>query len=89
MKFKDVERIVAQKLRAIASEKGDRMLRIYCDCGSLLGKTKVSRKPREQIGHAIASAIPTQLGIDRYLWTDICGCTKGWLEYQAAVGHAH
>jgi hypothetical protein len=89
VKFAEVERTVVRKLHAQVAESGDRMLRIYCDCGKLLGKTKVSRKPSEQIGPTIAGAIPTQLGIDRTLWAEIFGCTKGWLEYQAAHPHPH
>ena len=89
MKFADIERTVTKKLHASPHEGGDRKLVIYCECGGYLGWTKVSRKPSEQVGPMIANAIPKQLGIEGVLWLEIAGCTKGWLDYQTARGHAH
>lgn len=89
MKFRELERVVVQKLRARVTEGADRKFRVVCDCGDYLGWTKVSRKPNEQIGAPIEAKIPGQLGINRPLWEEISGCRKGWLDYQAALGHAH
>ncbi|MEP7360731.1 MAG: hypothetical protein ABI744_04040 [Chloroflexota bacterium] len=88
MKFLELEGTVRRKLDAAARESGDRILSVHCACGVLLGKTKVSRKPNEQIGPGIAARIPQQLGITKQLWVDIYSCHKGRAEYIAAHGHA-
>ena len=87
MTFDELERGV-RKLGPVPDDGGDRFFRIYC-CGTLIGKTKRSRKQgrKKDVGPGIASAIPRQLNIPRELWTEIYGCRAGRREYLEVGGH--
>jgi hypothetical protein len=87
MNFADIERGV-RKLQPTVRETDHRIFLVVCTCGTLLGRTKVSRKASDTVGKAIASSIPRQLNIPRSLWAEIAGCSKGRGEYLAHFGHA-
>ena len=85
MTFQELERAV-RKLRPQEDDTGDRVFRVYCRCGTLLGRTKASRKSGrgKDVGPNILSGIPRQLAIGRPLWQEISGCRAGRSEYLAA-----
>jgi hypothetical protein len=87
MTFRDVERAV-RKLEPEVRDTGDRICKVYC-CGTVVGWTKVSRKQgrNSEVGPRLLALIPKQLEIERRLFEDIAGCTKGRREYLDARGH--
>lgn len=79
-----------RKLTKIYRDTGDRFYTVECDCGELLGATKVGRHrgAKKNVGSPVLSVIPRQLKINNALWRDIVGCTKSRPDYLAARGHA-
>lgn len=89
LSWADLEKRV-RKLSTIYRDSGDRIYMIECECGDLLGTTKVGRHrgSKKDVGDPVLKQIPRQLKIDGPLWRDIVGCTKSRDEYIVARGHA-
>lgn len=88
MTWDELERAV-RKLDPETRDTGDRIWIIKC-CGRTVGYCKRSRARgrKKDIGRVVAGQIPAELGIDRALWRDIAGCSKGRREYLEARGHS-
>lgn len=79
-----------KKLLPISRTTGDRQFRFVCDCGTVLGWTKMSRKlGTKNLGANLESLMARQMGITSKLWRDIAGCKKGLDEFLKAQGHWH
>ncbi len=79
-----------RKLTSTYRDSGDRIYTIECECGDLLGVTKVGRHrgTKKDVGDTVLKQIPRQLKIEGPLWRQIVGCTKSRPDYIAARGHA-
>lgn len=81
-----------QRVRKLSHEyrdRGDRVYSVVCDCGVLLGTTKVGRHrgKKKDVGHAVLKQIPRQLKVDTAVWQDIVACTSDRSSYIRARGH--
>lgn len=79
-----------RKLTRDYRDRGDRIYSVSCECGMLLGVTKVGRHQgsKKDVGPSVVGLIPRQLKIDAGTWRDIVGCTKSRSDYIRARGHA-
>lgn len=79
-----------RKLTSNYRDTGDRIYSVDCECGTLLGTTKVGRHrgKGKDVGHPVLRQIPRQLKIDGDLWDEIVACTKSRADYIAARGHS-
>ena len=78
-----------RKLTAEYRDSGDRIYKVRCHCGLVLGTTKVGRHRgrKKEVGYPILKQIPIQLKIGGDLWREIVGCSKSLPEYIVARGH--
>lgn len=78
-----------RKLTSTYRDRGDRFYTVVCECGTLLGTTKLGRHQgtKKDVGQPILKQIPRQLKIDNDVWRDIVGCTKSRNDYLRARGH--
>ncbi len=88
MNFGDVERGV-RKLDPEVRDTGDRIFNVFCDEGHWLARTKISRRPKKDLGYDLQRAIPIQLGIPKDLWVEIVGCRKSREAFLMHHGHLH
>lgn len=89
MTWADLE-VRIRKLTDIYRDSGDRIYSVECDCGELLGRTKVGRHKgkNKDVGFGVLALIPRQLKVEPDVWHDIAACTKSRPDYIAARGHA-
>ena len=78
-----------RKLTTDYRDSGDRIYKVTCRCGVVLGTTKVGRHrgKKKDVGFPVLKQIPVQLKIDGPLWRDIAACSKALREYIVARGH--
>lgn len=86
--WRELEKRV-RKLTTTYRDTGDRIYSVTCECGTLLGTTKVGRHrgKHKDVGFPVLRQIPRQLKIESELWDDIVECTKSREDYIAARGH--
>lgn len=82
-----------QRIRKLTREyrdSGDRIYLVECECGTVLGTTKVGRHQgrSKDVGHPVLKLIPRQLKIEPDLWREIAACTKSRADYIRARGHS-
>ena len=77
------------KLRPEAVMSKDEQFTVTCDCGTIVGSTKLSNPghTRSDLDDSLQARICTQLHVRKAFWVDLVGCTKSRPEYLEEVGH--